>query len=125
MPLSEHEQRILRQIEQRFYEQDPLLVERVRGGVTYAEAKKHAIRYALGFLVGVAVLGGTFVLSAFGAVAGIVIMVVAALGLEKNVSVMLRAAPTDQADDGFSPPSSKGSKGGSWRWLARRFRRSD
>jgi hypothetical protein len=73
MPLSEHEQRILEEIEKRLAEEDPRLVE----SVTKASVTGHALRRVrwgiAGFVVGLAMLF-LFIVSISVAVAGFVVM---------------------------------------------------
>jgi hypothetical protein len=73
MPLSEHEQRILEEIEKRLAEEDPRLVE----SVTKASVTGHALRRVrwgiAGFVVGLAMLF-LFIISTSVAVAGFIVM---------------------------------------------------
>lgn len=74
MPLSEDEQRILRQIEQRFYDQDPESARRI-GSTTLPRYLAGNLRWsALGFLLGLAVLLVSFASSWVLAVFGFAIM---------------------------------------------------
>ena len=56
MPLSEDEQRILTQIEQQLYEEDPVLAHEVSSTTVFTHGFKHIRWSALGFVVGMAVL---------------------------------------------------------------------
>ena len=78
MPLSEHEQRILEEIERRLAEEDPRLVEHVGRTDLYSHLSRR-IRFAvLGFFVGFVMIL-LFVLSVWVAAAGFVVMVLSAL----------------------------------------------
>lgn len=78
MPLSEHEQKILEEIERRLAEEDPRLVH----SVTKASLATHLlrrIRWAVaGFLIGFALLL-LFVFSVWAAIAGFIVMLSSAL----------------------------------------------
>jgi hypothetical protein len=78
MPLSEHEQRILEEIEKRLAEEDPRLVE----SVTRASVTGHALRRVrwgiAGFVLGLAMLF-LFLISISVAVAGFIVMLASGL----------------------------------------------
>ena len=78
MPLSEHEQRILEEIEKRLAEEDPRLVE----SVTKASVTSHALRRVrwgvAGFVVGF-ILVLFFILNLAFAVAGFAVMLASGL----------------------------------------------
>jgi hypothetical protein len=78
MPLSEHEQRILEEIEKRLAEEDPRLVE----SVTKATVTSHALRRVrwgvAGFVVGF-ILVLLFIISVSFAVAGFMVMLLSGL----------------------------------------------
>jgi hypothetical protein len=84
VPLSEDEQRILLEIEQRLTEEDPDLVREVASTTVYTHALRNLKLATLLFIVGfVAMLWllGTHALLSFG---GFLIMLVAALVFERN-----------------------------------------
>jgi DUF3040 family protein len=78
MPLSEHEQRILEEIERRLAEEDPRLVEQVGRTDLYTHLARRIRMAALGFLLGFVMLL-LFVVSVWTAAVGFVIMVLSAL----------------------------------------------
>jgi len=78
MPLSEHEQRILEEIEKRLAEEDPRLVEQVGRTDLYTHLARRIRIAALAFVVGVLLLL-LFVVNPLVAAAGFVVMVVSAL----------------------------------------------
>ena len=84
VPLSEDEQRILLEIEQRLTEEDPDLVREVASTTVYTHALRNLKLASALFLVGVAVmlwLLGAHPVLAFG---GFLIMLVAAVIFERN-----------------------------------------
>lgn len=56
MPLSEHEQRLLAQMERALYEDDPKLATTLRGGRLTGGASRRFGLAAIGFLIGVGLL---------------------------------------------------------------------
>ncbi|WP_344955538.1 DUF3040 domain-containing protein [Actinomadura miaoliensis] len=56
MPLSEHEQRMLDQIEQALYAEDPKFAHAVRSTNPQVHYKRRIVKAALGFVVGVCAL---------------------------------------------------------------------
>ncbi len=78
MPLSDHEQRILEEIEKRLAEDDPRLVEQVGRTDLYTHLARRIRFAALAFFVGVLLLL-LFVVSPWAAAIGFVVMVLSAL----------------------------------------------
>lgn len=60
MPLSEDEQRVLRDIERNFYESDPAFAQAVSNAVVFRHAKRNAKLGVVGFILSLAVLLVTF-----------------------------------------------------------------
>lgn len=90
MPLSEDEQRILQQIEQRFYAQDPQSARRI-GSTTLPRYLAGNLRWStLGFLLGLAVLLFSFATSWVLAVFGFAIMLASAIVFVHNLRRMGR-----------------------------------
>jgi hypothetical protein len=84
VPLSEDEQRILLEIEQRLTEEDPDLVREVASTTVYTHALRNLKVATAVFVVGVVAmvwLLGTHPIFAFG---GFLVMLVAALAFERN-----------------------------------------
>ncbi len=85
MPLSEDEQRILSEIEQRLYESDPRLAREVRSTTVYSSSarslKWSALTFVVGFVAMIATLKVSFLL-AFGC---FLVMLVAALTFERSL----------------------------------------
>lgn len=78
MPLSDHEQRILEEIERRLAEEDPRLVEQVGRTDLYSHLARRIRLSALGFVAGFVLLL-LFVVSPWIAAVGFVVMVLSAL----------------------------------------------
>jgi hypothetical protein len=84
VPLSEDEQRILSEIEQRLYESDPHLAREVSSTTVYTHAIRGMKWAALGFVAGIVILLVTLSVSAVLAFAGFLVMLAAALVFERN-----------------------------------------
>lgn len=63
MPLSEHEQRLLEQMERALHEEDPKLASTLRHGSNYTVNGRQVFLGALGFLVGLCGLLGGVIMS--------------------------------------------------------------
>lgn len=94
MPLSEDEQRILSEIEQQLYESDPSLARDIADTTVYTHAYRNLKWAVLGFVIGVVVLIGTLSTSFVLAFGGFVIMLVAALSIERSARRMGKAGVT-------------------------------
>lgn len=93
MPLSEDEQRILQEIEQNFYADDPTLADEIGSHSVYVHCLRQMKRAALVFLLGVIVLTIALAttisfLVAFG---GFIVMLGAALWFERSFRKLGRA----------------------------------
>ncbi len=91
MPLSEDEQRILTQIEQQLYQEDPVLAHEVSSTTVFTHGFKHIRLAALGFVVGLAVLLFTLSTSYWLSFVGFLIMLASAWYGEKNLRRVGRA----------------------------------
>ncbi len=79
MPLSEHEQRLLEQMERALYAEDPKLASALRGADPRTHARRRVVFAAVGFLAGLAlVLTGLVTTKVYIAVIGFVLMLAAA-----------------------------------------------
>lgn len=85
MPLSEDEQRILTEIEQQLYHEDPGLAHEVSSTTVFTHGFKHIRLAALGFVAGLAVLLVTLSTSYWLSFVGFLIMLGAAWYGEKNL----------------------------------------
>src|SRR5260370_41070130 len=77
VPLSEHEQRQLEQIEQALYTEDPKFVHAVRSSDPRVHYKRRAFQAVAGFVLGVGLLlGGVISPYIWVGVAGVIVMLV-------------------------------------------------
>lgn len=91
VPLSEHEQRILEQIERTFYQEDPEFVDRVQKETVYRHAGRNLKWAALAFVCGLALLIATFTRSVLLGLLGFLVMLAAAVAFERNLRRMGKA----------------------------------
>lgn len=93
MELSEHEQRILQQIEQQFHEHDPALAGELESTSLYTHTLSRMKWAVATFLLGVAVLVGALatVATFWIAFGGFLIMLVSALWFERNLRKLGKA----------------------------------
>lgn len=91
MPLSEDEQRILAEIEKNLHESDPRLAKEVGETTVYRHAIGSLKWSVLGFVVGVSVMVATLQIHYLFAFCGFLIMLISALGFERNLRMMGRA----------------------------------
>jgi hypothetical protein len=98
MPLSDHEQRILDEIERRLTEEDPSFVEQVGRTDLYTHLARRIRFAAIAFLVGVVMLL-MFVVQVWIAALGFVVMLVSAVLIYRYLGQLgrdqLRAMQTD------------------------------
>jgi len=91
MPLSEDEQRILKEIEANLTATDPALVQQVSETTLYRHAAR-SIKWAIfGFVVGLILLVATFTSFLVLAVAGFLVMLACLLVIERNVRKLGKA----------------------------------
>lgn len=88
MPLSEEEQRKLREIEQRYYAHDPKSAERIGHTTLPRYLARNCAWAALGFVLGIVVLLVSFAFSWVLAIIGFLIMVASALWFTQNLRKM-------------------------------------
>ena len=91
MPLSEDEERILKDIEREFYENDPAFARGVGETTLYRHAWRNIKLALVGFVVGLAVLVLALAVSYLFAFGGFLIMLGCALVIERNARKMGRA----------------------------------
>lgn len=91
VPLSEDEQRILHQIEQQFYESDPEFARTVSETTIYRHAFRQIKLAVVGMVVGLAFILATLQVSYWVAFGGFVLMLLAAIHLERNARKLGRA----------------------------------
>jgi hypothetical protein len=116
MPLSDHEQRILEEIERRLAEDDPAFVEQVGRTDLYTHLARRIRVASIGFCVGLVMIL-LFVMSVFVAAVGFVLTVVSAVLLYRYVGQLGRDQLRMMQDEGFTMSGLLGR-------IASRFRRS-
>ncbi len=131
MPLSDHEQRILAELEESLVRQDPQFAERVRSETVYRHAGRYCKWAAIGFLAGVVILIAFYPRSVAVGFLGVALMFVSAVVFERNLRRLGKAGWHDltrtlQKDRpaGSSAPGLDGVLEQARSWLRTRFRRS-
>ncbi len=128
MPLSEHEQRILAELEESLSKQDPRFAKSVRTTNVYAHGGRRVRWGVAGFVAGLAILVLTFSYSVIIGLLGVALMFVSAVVVERNARLIGRAswqdftrAPRSDEARGAHP-----SRAGSLReWLSRQRRKGE
>jgi hypothetical protein len=124
VPLSEDEERILQEIAQRFYEDDPTFAREVSETTLY----RHTIRRMKWSIVGL-VLGAVFLVASLSisyqlSFAGFLLMLVCALVFERNLRKLGRAG-LDQLSRSVRAHGLRDALGGAGRRVRDRFTRDD
>lgn len=123
MPLSEHEQRVLHELEQALYHDDPAFADRVRRENVYRYAGRYLKWSVVGFVVGMAVMIAFFTRSVAIGFVGVLIMFTSLVTFWTNLQRMGKAGLQDigkslRADGiGHALKDSRS-------WLRDRFRRN-
>lgn len=91
MPLSEDEERILKDIEREFYENDPALAREVSETTLYRHAWRNIKLALVGFVIGLGALVVSLSVSYLFAFGGFLVMLGCALVIERNARKMGRA----------------------------------
>ena len=128
VPLSEHEQRILAELEESLVRQDPEFAERVRSETVYRHAGRYCKWSAVGFVSGVAVLVAFYSQSVVLGFLGVAMMFGSAVVFERNLRRMGRAGwhdlTTRKGADGTSGGGGiEGAVHEAREWIRSRFRR--
>ena len=95
VPLSEHEQRILAELEESLVRQDPEFAERVRSETVYRHAGRYCKWAAVGFVAGLAVLVAFYSESVVAGLFGVALMFASAVIFERNLRRMGKAGRHD------------------------------
>jgi Protein of unknown function (DUF3040) len=125
MPLSEEEQKILKEIEAQLNATDPALVEQVSRTTLYRHSARMIRWAALGFLGGLVLLVFTFAENVWAGVVGFAVMLTCLLIIERNVRKLGRAGLatiTGGLKGSGGLRGFFGERGKAWR---ERFRRDD
>jgi hypothetical protein len=97
MPLSDEEKRILKQIEEQFYESDPKFAQAVGTSGLYRHSLRN-VRWAIvGLAVGLVFLVATLQVHFLVAFGGFLLMLISAFVIERNVRAMGKAGIQDMA----------------------------
>lgn len=95
MPLSEHEQRVLAELEESLVRHDPDFAERVRSETVYRHAGRRCKWAAAGFVAGGVIMVAFFSRSVLAGLFGFAIMFVSAVVFERNLRHMGKAGWRD------------------------------
>jgi hypothetical protein len=125
MPLSEEEQKILKEIEAQLNATDPDLVEQVSRTTLYRHSARVIRWAALGFLAGLVLLVFTFAKSVWVGVIGFAIMLACLLVIERNIRKLGRAGMQSLTGGFKSGGGMRGFFGETGRAWRDRFRRDD
>lgn len=95
MPLSEHEQKVLDELEQSLRREDPVLAKKVHETTVYRASGRQIRWSVLGFLVGLAILVLFFRTNVFLGLLGVATMFASAVVIERNLRRLGRASVLD------------------------------
>ncbi|HEX5366586.1 MAG TPA: DUF3040 domain-containing protein [Acidimicrobiales bacterium] len=124
MPLSEDEERILREIAQRFYEDDPSFAREVSETTLYRHTVSRMKWAVVGFIAGALFLVFMLSTSFWLSFAGFLVMLGSALVFERNVRKLGRAG-LDQLTQSVRANGMRDALGGAGRRMRDRLRRTD
>jgi Flp pilus assembly protein TadB len=131
MPLSEHEQRILAELEESLSTQDPRFAERVANETVYKHAGRHCKWAGLTFVLGLVFLIAFYSYSVLLGLLGVAVMFVSAIVFERNLRRMGKASWHDITRS-LNEEEHSGAQGGiesavhdARDWIRARFRRRD
>jgi hypothetical protein len=122
VPLSEEEQRILSEIERRFYASDPKTAHQLSTTTLYRHAGRNCKWAAAGFVLGLAILLVSFASSLLLGAVGFLIMLGSAFVFERNLRKMGRASWHDLTE---SMRARGGPFGDTGKKLRERFKREE
>lgn len=124
MPLSEDEERILQEIAQRFYEDDPTFAREVSETTLYRHTLRRIKLAVLGMLVGGAFLLVSLSTSFWMSFVGFLVMLGSALVFERNFRKLGRAG-IEQLSRTVRAAGLRDALGGAGRRMRERYRRKD
>lgn len=125
MPLSEDEERILKDIEREFYENDPDFAREVGETTLYRHSWRNIKIALVGFVVGLVVLVMALAVSYLLAFVGFLIMLASALVIERNARKMGRAGLESVTSSLRSKSSLREVLGSSSEKMRERFKRDE
>jgi len=124
VPLSEDEERILQEIAQRFYEDDPSFAREVSETTLYRHTVRRMKWSIVGFVVGAVFLVASLSTSYLLSFAGFLLMLLCALVFERNLRKLGRAG-LDQLTRSVRANGLREALGGAGRRARERFKRDD
>jgi Protein of unknown function (DUF3040) len=124
VPLSEDEERILQEIAQRFYEDDPTFAREVSESTLYRHTVRRMKWSVVGLVAGAVFLVVTLSVSYLLSFAGFLAMLGCALVFERNLRKLGRAG-LDQLTKTVRANGVRDALGGAGRRVRERFRRDD
>jgi hypothetical protein len=124
VPLSEDEERILQEIAQRFYEDDPTFAREVSETTLYRHTVRRMKWSVVGLVAGAVFLVFTLSVSFWLSFAGFLVMLGSALVFERNLRKLGRAG-LDQLTRSVRANGVREALGGAGRRVRERFRRND
>ncbi|MGH8987231.1 MAG: DUF3040 domain-containing protein [Acidimicrobiales bacterium] len=128
MPLSEHEQRILAELEESLVRHDPRFAARVRSDTLYRRAGRNCRWAVVGFIAGLAILVAFYSQSVPAGLFGVALMFLSAVAFERNFRHLGKLGWRDLARAKRREPQPDGAEhalGGAREWLrSRLFRRN-
>jgi hypothetical protein len=132
VPLSDHEQKILAELEESLVRQDPEFAERVRSETVYRHAGRYCKWAAVTFVLGVVILVAFYSKSVVAGFVGVVIMFASAVWFERNLRRMGRAGWHDltrskdgEPRTGAASSGIEGAVSGARDWFRTRFHRRE
>ena len=125
MPLSEDEERILKDIEREFYENDPAFAREVGETTLYRHAWRNIKLALVVFVAGLAALVFSISVSYLFAFGGFLVMLACALVIERNARKMGRAGIESVTKRMRTGPGLRDLLGSSSEKMRERFRRDD
>jgi hypothetical protein len=124
VPLSEDEERILQEIAQRFYEDDPSFAREVSETTLYRHTVRRMKWAVVGLVAGAVFLVVSLSTSFWLSFAGFLVMLVSLLVFERNLRKLGRAG-LDQLTKAVRANGLRDALGGAGRRMRERFRRDD
>jgi hypothetical protein len=122
MSLSEHEQRVLEEIERAFYKNDPVTARRFETETLGRQAARACKWAGLGFAAGLSLLLATFTDSVWLGGAGFLTMFVASLYFERNLRLLGRQG-WQELSESFRVRANHEALGSNRRHLREHFKR--
>jgi hypothetical protein len=124
VPLSEDEERILQEIAQRFYEDDPTFAREVSETTLYRHTVRRMKWSVVGLLIGAVFLVASLSTSYLLSFAGFLVMLVCALVFERNLRKLGRAG-LDQLTRTVRANGVREALGGAGKRVRERFKRDE